>query len=321
MGALSRGLAAGVAVLILLGSCGSDSTDSDVERDTLPTGSSVLTLTVQGLERTARLYRPTGTRGSTDIPLVVMLHGALGSGRQAERSYEWNAMADQGGFVIAYPDGQNRAWTVSDGCCGPPARDGVDDVAFITALVSEISARTPVDPARVYATGISNGGMLAYRLACDTSLFAAIGPVVATQLGACPEPHPTSIIHIHGTADQTVPYDGGPGRLEDIPSWLGPVELDGPPIPELVTQWRMVNDCGEPARSTAGQVVTSTATCPHGRAVQLITVKGAGHQWPGASGPGRRAERRLGLDPPAPAPDATETIWRFFAEHPGPAGA
>jgi polyhydroxybutyrate depolymerase len=273
----------------------------------LAIGSSTRTITVDGRVRTYHLYRPAAS--ASPAPLVVMLHGGFGSGTQAEQSYGWDPAADSGHFLVAYPDGINRAWAVGGGCCGTPGATGVDDIAFIAAMVRDIQGLTPVDPARIYATGISNGGMLAYRLACDTNVFAAIGPDSATQLGSCPSPAPISILHIHGTADQNIPYNGGEGQ--------GVAHIDGPAVPALVASWRSADGCGPPGVSTAGVVTTSTATCPDGRSVELITIAGAGHQWPGsASKP--LIQKALGLDAPSTALNATATLWRFFAAHPKP---
>ena len=263
------------------------------------------TITVDGQPRTYRLHRPAALPPGP-VRLVVMLHGGFGSGAQAEADYGWDAEADREHFVVAYPDGLNRAWAVGGGCCGTPGRTGVDDVAFVTAMVAAVAREVPVDPARVYATGISNGGIFAYRLACDTAaLFAAIGPDAATLLGGCPSPAPVSVIHVHGLDDHNIRFDGGPGD--------GVATIDGPPVPEVVAMWRGVDRCAAPVAATQAAVTTQTATCPDGRAVELVTVAGAGHQWPGAAP--KRAGRLLGLDPPSTALDATDTIWRFFAAH------
>jgi polyhydroxybutyrate depolymerase len=268
-------------------------------------GSSAHTLSVGETVRTYRLYRPSGLAGPA--PLVVMLHGGFGSGRQAERAYGWDAEADAGHFLVAYPDGLRRAWNTGGGCCGQPGRLGVDDVSFLSQLVADVGRQVPVDPARVYATGISNGGIMAYTLACATRLFAAIGPDSATQLGDCPHPSPVSVIHIHGTADHNIPYNGDTG------TGLG--RIDGPPIPEVNARWRSIDGCPAPAVSSSGPVSTSISHCPHGRAVELITVNGAGHQWPGATG--TKLDGRIpGIDPPSTALDATHQIWEFFAAHP-----
>ena len=115
---------------------------------------------------------------------------------------------------------------------------------------------------------------MAYTLACHTTIFAAIGPDSATELGSCPAPAPLSVIHIHGTADKNIPYQGGEGD--------GVAHIDGPAVPAVNACWRGIDHCAAPVITTAGVVTTSTATCPAGRTVELITIAGAGHQWPGA---------------------------------------
>jgi polyhydroxybutyrate depolymerase len=291
------GIAATVTMLALVAGCravdrSEPAATPDTQGSTVPVGSSTHTIVVDQRSRGFRLYRPAGL--TDPAALVVMLHGGFGSARQAESAYGWNALADREGFAVAYPDGLDRAWNVGGGCCGRSARTGVDDVAFIRAAVATIERMLPVDPRRVYATGMSNGGMMAYRLACDTEVFAAVAPVAATLLGACPSPDPVSLIHIHGTTDSRVRLDGAPG--------IGVAEIDGPPVPEVIETWRGVDRCTAPAVRTAGPVTRSQAECPDGRAVELITVAGVDHAWPGADG--------------APPLDATATIWRFFTEHP-----
>lgn len=270
-----------------------------------PVGRSTHAIDVGGQSRSYQLYRPAALPAHP--ALVIVLHGGFGSGTQAESSYGWDALADREHVVVAYPNGLNRAWSVGSGCCGTPGRRNVDDVGFIEQVVADVGRATRVDPNRVYATGISNGGLLAYRLACDTTTFAAIGPVSATLLGDCPDPAPTSVIHIHGSADTRIRYSGGRGE--------GVAHIDGPAVPTVLARWRAVDGCPAPVTTTSGPVTTSTAKCPGGRAVELITIAGAGHQWPGAP-PRPGAEKVLGTDPPSQALDATSTIWQFFAAHP-----
>jgi polyhydroxybutyrate depolymerase len=248
-------------------------------------GTSLHTISFGGHERSYRLYKPKGLPQSA--PLVVMLHGGFGNGAQAEKAYGWDELADSAKFVVAYPDGLNRAWNVNGGgCCGRPAKEGIDDVGFITAAVADVGRNVSIDPARVYATGISNGGIMSYTLACETAIFAAIGPDSATQLSACDSPHPTSVMHIHGTADRLIRYDGGRGA--------GFANIDGLPVAQLNAFWRNVNRCDAPATTTSGPITMSTAGCPGNRSVVLITVDGGGHQWPGF---------------------ATAKMWDFFAAH------
>jgi polyhydroxybutyrate depolymerase len=249
-------------------------------------GTSVHTISVGGHDRIYRLYKPAGL--SASAPLVVMLHGGFGSAAQAERSYGWDGLAESSKFVVAYPDGLNRAWNVNGGgCCGRPAKEGIDDVGFITAAVADLGRNVNIDASRVYAAGMSNGGMMSYTLACDTTLFAAIGPVSGTQFDPCRSPHPASVMAIHGTADPLIPYGGGPGR--------GFVHINGPPIPDLNAFWRKVDQCQAPSVTTNGSVTTSTAGCADNRSVLLVTIDGGAHHWPDF---------------------ATQKLWQFFEAHP-----
>jgi len=238
-----------------------------------------------------------------------MLHGGFGSGEQAERSYHWDAEADSGHFLVAYPDGLNRAWNAGT-CCGEPRRAGVDDVGFITTMVAAIEQQIPIDRPRVYVTGMSNGAMMALRLGCQTDTFAAIAPVAGTLLTDCSHAQPTSVLQIHGTADDRVPYDGGPGKAFAA---NGNPRVDGPSVPSVNATWRSIDACGPPSSNTAGSMMTETAGCADGRTVELISVAGAGHQWPGGE-PSPLAEKLAGIPAPSTALDATNTIWQFFAQ-------
>lgn len=257
-------------------------------------GTSRHTITVGGIDRGYRLYIPTGLAPAAS--LVVMLHGWTGSAKQAQRQYGWDEVADSVKFVVAYPEGLGESWNAgaagpatSDrvGCCGRASADGVDDVGFITAAIRDIADNVGIDPARIYAAGISNGGMMAYKLACSTAVFAAIGPDAATQLEACPAPRPTSVLHIHGTDDRLIRYDGEPGTA---------VPVKTPTPADLNAFWRTVDQCQPPATTVDGALTTTAASCLNGRSVELITVAGGGHDWP---------------------PFATQRMWDFFAAHPG----
>ena len=175
------------------------------------TGTSIHTINVGGRDRSYRLYQPAGLPASA--PLVVMLHGVTGSAEQAERSYGWDELADSQKFVVAYPDGVSRAWNVNGGgCCGRP-REKASTTSPSSARPSLTSCATSAStPAQIYATGMSNGGIMSYTLACDTGVFAAIGAVAGTQLDSCRAPHPTSVMEIHGTSDGSFPIRVGRAR-------------------------------------------------------------------------------------------------------------
>ena len=275
----------------------------------IPSGSSVGSIVSDGRVRAYRLYVPANLPASSPAPLVVFLHGGFGDGAQAEGAYGWDAAADANGFVVLYPDGISKAWNGGT-CCGAPQAQDIDDVGFIEDLVGHIETLLPIDTSRVFATGISNGGIMAYRLACETTLFAAIGPDSATQLVPCTGAQPTSVIAIHGLDDSRVPFAGGLGS--------GVGHVDGPSVPSVIAAWRAVDGCGDPTSSTNGPVTSSLATCNDDRAVELITIAGAGHQWPGGKAMNPVVAAVLDLDQPSDALDATAVMWSFFAAHPRP---
>lgn len=312
----------------------------------LPVGSSEQAITVDGRIRMYRAYRP--ARLARTAPLVVMFHGGLGSARQAESAYGWDTLADREGFVVLYPDGIGAAWNVGGGCCGLAPAQGVNDVAFVRAAIDNLRTRVSLDPGRTYAAGMSAGGMMAFRMACDTTLFAAIGPVAATQLGDCPNPAPTSVMQVHGTADPTVPFEGSgtsasgsgsaPGSglepgLEPEPG-IGPgiAQIVGPAIPTLHATWRGIGRCGGDVISSTHGVTTQTAECPESRTVKLVIIEGGGADWPGVgrSGPldaspsataAPTATVAVPTVGPTVSPDAvaayntTARLWEFFKAH------
>lgn len=268
------------------------------------------TLVHGGIERTYRVCAPPPRpdRPARPRPLVVLLHGGGGTGVGISRQGDWDRVATREGFVTLAPDGTRRAWNAGT-CCGPPARDGVDDEGFVLEAVARVMHAHEIDPTRVFATGLSNGGMMAYRLACRApDVFAAVAPVGCSSVWAPGPTAPVSLLHVHGLRDEFVPFEGGhPHRTlqQHPPSYR--------PVVEVVADFVRVDGCPpDPAVRSEGEgaleVVTTTwAPGPSGAAVELVTIPQGMHSWPG----GRRMLRTL--DPPSPALDATAAIWRFFA--------
>lgn len=174
-----------------------------------------------------------------------------------------------------------------------------DDVAFISAVTAELQTEFEVAPARTFATGMSNGAMMTYRMACDTTLFAAIAPVAGTIVTPCDNPAPVSVLHIHGLDDERVRYDGEQGS--------GAARVDGMPIDDVIALWRQIDACQDSTTTGQPPLATTRSDSADGRVVELITISGAGHQWPGASGHGLADP-----DSASSAVNATETIWKFF---------
>ena len=197
-------------------------------------------------------------------------------------------MADSSKFVVAYPDGVNRAWNVNGGgCCGRPAREGIDDVGFITAAVADIATNVSIDASRVYATGMSNGGMMSYTLACDTSSSPRSARFPAhswTRAG-----HRIRCRSWRFTAPRIRWFLTAAG-----PAAASPTSTAHRYRSRMRSGARSIN-ASTPVETTSGSVTTSTAGCPDNRSVVLVTVDGGGHHWPDF---------------------ATAKLWQFFAAHP-----
>lgn len=262
--------------------------------------------TFDGRHRMYRVYAPASLPAGKAVSAVFVLHGGFGTGKGAERQGNWDAAADRDKFLLVLPDGLARSWNAGL-CCGPPQRVGVDDVAFLTALLDKVTRDYGVDPKRVYATGISNGGMMAYRLACEAAdRFVAIAPVAADLIVDCHPARPVSVLHFHGLADQNVPIGGGVPTKSfqaNPPTY--------PPVRDGVERFARVDRCQGDSTTAEGPLTTTRWNgCADHTTVELITIEGGGHSWPG----GQRLARVL--DPPSSAIDATATMWKFFHDHP-----
>lgn len=273
------------------------------------------TVRVDGRARSYLVDLPPAYDGRRALPLVIVFHGGGGSGRQVRQQTGMTELARREGFIAVYPNGSGRfgrrllTWNTGT-CCGFAQERRIDETAFVRAILDSLQATLRIDPARVYATGMSNGGMMAYLAACALGgRIAAIG-VVAGELtvDGCRPPRPVAVLVIHGTADDHLPFDGGRG-----PAALDP--HDARPVSYAIDTWRRVDACPSAPAITRGGVVTHTryAACANGTAVELYAIRGGGHAWPGA-GPPRIGRRRR--DPPSSALDATRVIWSFFAAHP-----
>lgn len=268
-----------------------------------------------GAARTYRLYVP-ATLEPSGASLVVALHGGGGNAANLERTVGLNALAERDGFLVVYPNGSGRlddvllTWNAGN-CCGHALDQGVDDVGFLRALVEKLQAEFPVDPRRIYATGMSNGGMMSYRLACEAAdLFAAVAPVAgALNVEDCEPSEPVSLLAIHGTADQHVLFEGGEPAVKADPH----ARLDRS-VHYAVTFWAARDGCDlEPATSRSGSVLHSAyPDCTPGLAVELLAIEGGGHAWPGAAPFSRQG------DEPYPGLDASLAMWEFFSAHPKP---
>lgn len=277
-------------------------------------GSRTLTLSVDGRARTLIVHVPTGYGGHA-VPLVLNMHGSGSSALEQEHFTGMDATADADAFLVVYPQGAIRArsgfdWNVPHvplaGGAAVPA-GAADDLSFLTQVVDMLKHRFCVDSTRIFATGFSDGGRMASQLACDAStMFAAVAPVSGLRRPSpCAPARPVSVLSFHGTADRVDPYEGhGPAYWIDS-------------VPQEAQEWAAQNGCAaapitsEPA---PGVVVTTYAACLRSSAVELYTLAGEGHEWPG--GPPQSAAITRLLGPPFDGVNANALMWRFFSAHP-----
>lgn len=279
----------------------------------VPTGESTHILSHDGRDRSYILYVPTSVDGNQPVPLVFVFHGGTGNAQSAILMSGFHEVADHHGFVVVYPNGTGRlnddillTWNAGN-CCAYAQAENVDDVGFVRAIVTDVQLIANIDAKRIYATGMSNGGMLTHRLACEAAdIFAAAAPVAGTlNFLPCNPSEPISVIAFHGTDDQNVPYEGGKG-----PKSL--VEVDFASVPDSIAFWTTFDGCNsQPQTDSFDDIKHEIWTgCADSTSVELYTVIGGGHAWPG----GLRG--RPEADQPAKTISASSLIWEFFAAHP-----
>lgn len=255
-----------------------------------------------GVERTCRVRLPAGHDSTRAWPLVLVLHGRGGTGRSVERLTGMSPLCESAGLILAYPDARGGRW--NDG-----RQDGPDDVGFLIELVGRIERKYGADPKRVYATGMSNGAMMCYRLGCERArVFAAIAPVGGAMprrlLEAGRPDVAVPVLAVNGTRDPLVRFEGG--------KTLAPVR-------RTVDFWVAANGCNPMSETLATShairddstvvVAERWSGADPGREVLLYTVIGGGHTWPsGEARPARFGARSRELD-------ASRTILDFFRRH------
>ena len=278
-------------------------------------------LTVGGRERHFRWYRP--AKPAASPPLVFVLHGSMGDGRMARRGtyYEFDRLADRHGFLAVYPDGYEQHWNDCRAKAPYAANlKNIDDVAFFGAMVDFFVAEQHANADRVYATGISNGGQLAYRLALEApDRVAAVAPVAASlpddaNFDCTRSGKPVAILVINGTDDPMNPYEGGEVALYGIWGHRGTVLSTDATIDYFA---KLAGHQGAPhvveypdvARHDGSRAELRVWNDGPGPEVVLLSVQGGGHTFPH---PFHRYPRFIGRT--NADLDAAAEIWRFFTD-------
>jgi len=268
---------------------------------TMEAGDQLHSLRVNDLERTYLLHVPAGLFPDQPSPLLLVFHGYRNNAETARLISGFNRIADDEHFIVAYPNGTGYAanslsWN-GGRCCFYARDNNIDDVGFTRQMIADIESFIRIDPKRIYATGMSNGGIFSYRLACEMSdTFAAVAPVAGSLLyEPCQPEQPISIIHVHGLEDTIVPYDGNgaPPELSDV--GFTPVEVG-------ITFWAEQNGCPTSALVEQDGTITHSkySPCRNNTAVELYAVAGTGHTWPMFK------------------IQTSRVIWDFFTTHPKP---
>ncbi|MCO6457322.1 MAG: prolyl oligopeptidase family serine peptidase [Pirellulaceae bacterium] len=281
-------------------------------------GDHTRTLEVDGQRRSCLIHVPASYAADKPTPVVLVFHGAGMNATLMSSFCGMNKKADEAGFITVYPNGTGAglflAWN-SGGLSGELAQRQPDDVKFVAALLDKLPTVLNVDSKRIYATGMSNGGMMCYRLACELGeRIAAIAPVSGTLTVRDPRPpRPIPIIHFHGTNDRIVPFDGpgnGTPRFVTFRS-----------VPETVEFWAQVNKCAaqpvverlDDTQDDGTAVVRKRyQPQPGGAELVLYEIEGGGHTWPGNE-PALNLIGRSTRDL-----EANDVIWDFFQRHPLP---
>lgn len=288
-------------------------------------------------DRSFFVHIPDAIAGQKNLPVVIALHGGGGNAAQFRSQTGLDEIADRNGFIVVYPNGTAgllgnfRTWNAGR-CCGTAVKNNIDDVGFISDVIDVLAKKYAIDRQRVYATGHSNGAMMSYRLACELSdKIAAIAPNSGQRVfDNCHPTHSVAVLHIHGTADPCALYNGGKQCGGCFSQVLG-LHLPNDtwacaPVKESVASYAALNGCSAETKVvfTKGAVICERyQDCPGNAPVELCSIKGAGHRWPGSTDIGPSAckqdrSRRIcaryaeTVGPANDDIDAGEFMWRFF---------
>jgi polyhydroxybutyrate depolymerase len=250
-----------------------------------------------------KVHVPASYDPTQRTPVVINLHGWSSNGLDQARISHMIAKSDASGFIAVHPEGHDspQGWNAGI-CCGTAATSGVDDTAFISAVIDALAAKLCTDPARVFAAGLSNGGFMSHRLGCELADKIAAFTAVAGVLGitSCDPSRPVPVLHIHGTADPLIPYNGGGvnGSLS---------------VADTIAFWATHNHCTTGPTQVFQQgdaTCVVNSGCDQGADVELCTIQNGGHQWPGGED--------IFLGTLSHDLIATDAMWTFFQAHPRP---
>jgi polyhydroxybutyrate depolymerase len=288
-----------------------ESTDKN-QTHSLKSGDYRFKIINNNIERYYLLHVP-NSYDNKPTPLILAFHGGAGSAEHMAEQYDLISKSDKEGFAVAFlngasrlPSGKIATWNAGE-CCGYAVSSDSDDVDFVKLAIDDIKNKINVE--KIYATGMSNGGMLSHRLACDMpELFTAIAAVAGTNnYNNCNPKKPISVLHIHSLIDQHVLFEGGCGPDCKINS-----ETEFNSVSNTISGWVKRNNCNSsPERvfNNNGAYCDLYTECSEGVQVKLCVTDDGGHSWPGLK---TESDNPLEKYTPSQKISATYEIWNFF---------
>lgn len=278
-------------------------------------GTYTFKISQDGMDRFYMVHVPKNYNPKNPAPLLFAIHGGGGNMKiQAnDEYYKQISKSEEVGFIAVFPNGYSKfqsgsfaTWNAGK-CCGDARDKKIDDVSFFRTMVKNLSSQMNIDPKKIYATGMSNGAMMAYRLACEmTDTFAAIAAVAGTDNTIdCKPTKAISILHIHAKDDDHVNFEGGAGKKAASADKITNFKS----VPSTIEKWVEFNQCVKAESSSVmykqGSFCTIYPKCRDNVKVDLCVTPTGGHSWPGGKKPRGEKDTFQGLS-------ANDVMWNFF---------
>ncbi len=309
-------------------------------------GEYVFSLSHQKMKRFYKIYIPSGYNPKKSTPLVIVFHGGGGNMEKSSQYFKFNQKAEKENFLVVYPEGtgvrigENLLGTWNGGdCCGPAKENNIDDVGFIKKMLTNIKNTFNINDKMIFSTGMSNGAIMTYRLACELSKeIAAVAPVASVgHYQNCHPERPVPILHIHGLNDPCAPYNGCQECKSCIQTYLKALGIktknnnsSAMSVPKYIERWRKTNKCSDKTKTIykkGGATCKKYLNCLDNADIILCTVKNMGHVWPGKAEYGSTScqQKPNGklcslwkkiVGKTSTDISANDMIWDFFKKHP-----
>jgi len=282
----------------------------------LSPGDYTFSIKVDNIDRWFKVHVPQQYNSKKATPLMFALHGGVGDMniQSTDKFYRQISKSDQENYIVVFPNGYSpfqsgkiATWNAGN-CCGPARDKKIDDVKFIKLIIEQLKQQLNIDSKKIFANGMSNGGMMSYRLACELSdVFKGIAAVAGTDNTIdCKPKNPINILQIHAENDDHVLFNGGIGPKAINKS----SETVYNSVPNTIAKWVNINECPKkPERvlENPGVYCDLYSPCKNQTQIKLCVTKNGGHSWPGG-------EKPRGTIESSNAISATNEIWSFLKD-------